>query len=180
MAMLETETDKISIARIYNTYKTDMLKAALYITKNKEMSEDAVHDAFLSIIKHKNSLFLLPEKQLRSKVVLITKNKCIDMLRKNNHIIDDPIEDIEYMLKSNENPVENQVVLVDMYESIKKHISSLDESSKLILEMRYILSMTYKEISDEMGITIKQVDNKIMHAKKRVRKLVDREANSND
>jgi RNA polymerase sigma-70 factor (ECF subfamily) len=172
LAMLDNEADRSNMAMIYDEYKIDMLKYALYITRNKELAEDAVHDAFLSIIKHKDRLFRFSKNELRNQVIIITKNKCIDLLRKKSYYNDDPIEDIEHIVKTEDRLIENQIILAVEYETIRKYVESLDESSRLVLEMKYILGMTYKEISEEMGITAKHVDTKIMRAKAKVRKLV--------
>ena len=162
------------------TKPIDMLRFALSITGNKEMAEDAVHDAFISIIKHKNKLFALSSKEIRARAILITKCRCIDLLRKSNRYADDPIEDMMYSIEDDAIPVEENVILIDEYESIKKHVATLDESSRLVLEMKYILGMSYKEIGDEMGITAKHVDTKIMRAKAKVRKLVAMGGESGD
>jgi RNA polymerase sigma-70 factor (ECF subfamily) len=171
--MLDTEEERTNLEGIYEEYKVDMLKYALYITKNREMAEDAVHNAFLSIIKHKNRLFLLSRKELRTQVVIFTKNKCIDLMRKQGYYSDEPIEDMENMIETDINPVEKRVVLIDEYRTVRKHIASLDEPSKLVLEMKYILGMTLKEIGEEMGLTAKHIDTKIMRAKAKVRKLME-------
>jgi len=172
MTMLDDEKDKIILAEIYENYKTDMLRFALSITGNKEMAEDAVHDAFLSIIKHKDKIFALSSKEKRAMVIVITKCRCIDLLRKKKHIADESIEDMEYSLETNDIPVEKQVIIIDEYNTIKKHIASLDESSRIVLEMKYVLGMSYKEIGEELGMTAKHIDTKIMRAKDKVRKLL--------
>ena len=172
LTMLDNEDDRHSLTKIYEEHKTSMLMCALRITKNHEMAEDAVHNAFISIIKHKEKLFKLSKKELRTQVVIITKNKCIDLLRKNNFFVNEPIEDMEYRLETNDVPVEDQVITIDEYEAIRRHIASLDEVSRLVLEMKYISGMTYKEISEETGLTVKHVDTKLMRAKAKVRKLV--------
>ena len=170
--MLDNERDRITLAEIYENYKNDMLRFALSITGNKEMAEDAVHDAFLSIIRYKNKIFALSNHEKRAMVIVITKCRSIDLLRKKKRITDESIEDMEYSLETNDIPVEKQVILNDEYNTIKKLIASLDEASRVVLEMKYVLGMSYKEIGDELGITAKHVDTKIMRAKEKVRKLV--------
>ena len=172
LAMLESEEEQSSLAEIYEKHKTEMLVCALRITRNKEMAEDAVHNAFLSIIKHKDKLLRLSGKTLRTQIIVITKNKCIDLLRKHNYYANDSIDDMENILVTNDVPIENQIIIIDEYEALRKHITSLDEVSRLVLEMKYILEMTYKEISEETGMTVKHVDTKIMRAKAKVRKLI--------
>jgi len=173
LALLENEDEQSSLAEIYEKHKTEMLMCALRITRNKEMAEDAVHNAFLSIIAHKEKLFQLSGKDLRAKTIIITKNKCIDLLRKHNYYADVSLDDMENITKSDVTSIEDQIVFLDEYEALRKHIASLDEVSRLVLEMKYIFGMTYKEIGEETGMTVKHVDTKIMRAKAKVRKLIE-------
>ena len=172
ISALESEAEKVKMAEIYEKYKFIMLRYALSITNSQENAEDAVHDAFLSVIKHKEKMFSLPEKQLRAVIVIITKNKSIDILRKQNRVDSDIGEDFFYSTESNEMPVEGKVILRDEYEHLRKLISQLDESSRLVLEMKYVIGMSYKEIAEELGIIAKHVDTKIMRAKEKVRNLI--------
>jgi len=158
--------------RIYEVHKPTMLRYALKITNNKEIAEDAVHDAFLSLIKHKDKLFPLSHDVLRTSVIIITKNKCIDLLRKNSFFADKQTYDMEDDPIADDTFVEDIVILCDEYASVRKHVASLDEASRLVLEMKYIIGMTYKEIGEELGITAKHVDTKIMRAKSKVRMLM--------
>ena len=171
-SILENEREQINLADLYNENKNILFNFALSMTKDIEMSEDAIHDTFLSVIKHKEKIFKLSKKEQRSYLIIMTKNKCIDLIRKNNYKSTKPIELFEYNLKSEEIPIDNQLILIEEYNNIKKYIESLDEMSKLILEMKYILGMTYREIGNELNITAKHVDTKIMRAKEKVRKLI--------
>jgi len=171
LANLETEAERIKMSEIYEKYKPMMLRYALQLTKSKETAEDAVHDAFMAIIKHKEKYISKPCRDLRVSIVIITKNKCIDLMRKSNAVVYDNHDDMDDVI-SDEAAIEEQIILIEEYETIKKHIASLDEQSRLVLEMRYILDMSYAEIGAELGLTAKHVDTKIMRAKEKVRKLI--------
>lgn len=175
LAALDSDEEKIKMTDIYEQYKTVMLRYAKAILQNTELAEDAVHNAFLAIIKHKDKFFTLSHKELRTQVVIITKNKCIDLLRKNSAFTTDSIEDMDDVLVANDDPIEEHLIQSEKYESIKKHVASLDETSRLVLEMKYILGMTYREIGEELNITAKHVDTRIMRAKEKVRKLIMKE-----
>ena len=172
LAALDTEAERTKMSEIYETHKHIMLRYALKMTNSREMAEDAVHNVFLSLIKHKGKYFPLGSKELRTKLIIMTKNKCIDILRQHNAFVDDQIDDMDDVLESNEIPVEEQVILNTEYESIKKYVAALNENSRLVLEMKYLLEMTYKEIGEELGMTPKHVDTRIMRAKEKVRKLI--------
>ena len=172
LAALDTDLEQVKMTEIYHEHRHVMLRYARKIVKNDAMAEDAVHNVMLAIMKHKEKYFPLESKNLRNKLIVMTKNKCIDLLRQQTAFTDEPIDEIEYLLVSKELPIEDQIIQNDQYETLRKHISSLDDASKSVLEMKYLLGMTYKEIGDELDITPKHVETKIMRAKEKVRKLM--------
>ena len=172
LAVLDTDEERIKMSEIYETYQPLMLRYALKITQSQQLAEDAVHDAFLAIIKHKEKYFSKCCTDLRNSIVIIVKRKCIDLLRKTNPMVDEPIDDMEHLLKSEDTPIEEHIVLTEEYEMLRKHVSKLDETSQIILEMRYILGMSHKEISEELNMTLSHVNTKIVRAKAKVRKLI--------
>jgi len=173
--MLDSETDRENMAQIYEAHRAELLIRATKITINKEMAEDAVHNAFLSIIKHKDKLFRLSKRELRAQLIIIVKNKCIDLLRQRDYFSDESIDDMKHTVESDDLPVEDKIISAESYEAIREHMAKLDEQNLLVLEMKYIRGLTYKEIGEEMGITAKHVDTKIMRAKNKVRKLLEKE-----
>ena len=172
LSALETEEERVKMTDIYENHKYAMLRYALKITKNKQIAEDAVHNAFLSIIKHKDKYFSLSSMDMRVLLVIITKNKCIDLIKKVDVFADDPIDEMENVLPSRDKPIEEQLILNEEYESLKKHVAALDEKSRLVLEMKYLLEMSYKEIGEQLGITPKHVDTRIQRAKEKVRRII--------
>ena len=54
-----------------------------------------------------------------------------------------------------------------------KCIAELDETSRLVLLMKYVQGLSYKEIGKALGMTAKHVDTRIMRAKQKVRKLIE-------
>jgi len=53
---------------------------AFLFTKNHAMAEDAVHNAFLSVIENKEKIFPLPCGKRKSLIVIITKHKAYKKL----------------------------------------------------------------------------------------------------
>ena len=59
-------------------------------------------------------------------------------------------------------------------------MNTIDEISKQVLVMKYLLNMSYKEIGEELGMTPKHVDTRIMRAKAKVRKLMEEDVKYNE
>ncbi len=176
ITMLETEQERKKMAEIYEEHKYALLMYALKVTGyNQAMAEDAVHNAFISIIKDKEKYFYLDSRDFRFSAVIIVRNKCIDLLRKEKPYADIPIDELEIFLESKEKPIEEQVIISTEYAAIRKHMANIDEISRQVLIMKYVLGMSYKEIGEKLNMTPKQVDVRLSKAKEKVRKLVEKE-----
>jgi len=168
--MLETEYERNNLKQIYEKYKPLMLMCAIKILKDNERAEDAVHEAFLSIIKHKEKYLQNSCPDLGVPIVIITRNKCYDMLKKAGNNVES-IDDHEHYLKSDVISLDNKVIQKEAYEELRRHISRVDEDSINILEMRYVLGMSHKEIANITGLNLESINKKITRAKAKVRKL---------
>ena len=168
ISMLETEEEQQKMAYVYEKYKALMLRCAMSIMKNKELAEDAVHEAFLAIIKRKEKYLHNSCPNLGVPIVIITRNKCFNILKKAGNNVGN-IDDHEHYLEDGAIPMDNIVIRKEEYDELRRHISRLDESSRNILEMRYVLGMTHKEIADLTELSLENINKKITRAKAKVR-----------
>ena len=180
ISMLDKEQERQKMTDLYEEHKYALLNYAMTILRNQDMAEDAVHNAFISIIEKKEKYLNLDCMDFRRSVVIIVRNKCIDILRRQKPYDIKSVEELEIFLESDEVPVDEQVVFKSEYELIRKYMNSIDEISKQVLLMKYILNMSYKEIGMELGMTPKHVDTRIMRAKEKVRKLIEKDVKYNE
>ncbi|NLM59808.1 MAG: RNA polymerase sigma factor [Clostridium sp.] len=181
ISMLETGHERNKMTELYEEHRYALLMYALKVTNNNQaMAEDAVHNAFLSIIKEKEKYLYLDSRDFRALSVIIVRNKCIDLLRKEKPYADITMDELEIYLESKEKPVDEQATISLEYDTIRKHLSNIDEISRQVLIMKYVLGMSYKEIGDKLNMTTKHVDTRILRAKEKVRKLTEREVYGNN
>lgn len=174
LSMLDNEQERKKMTDLYKEHKYVLLRYAMKITCNQSMAEDAVHNAFISIIEKKEKYLKLDCMDFRRSAVIIVRNKCIDILRKQKPFANKSIEELEIFLESDEVPVDEQILFLSEYELIRKYMNSIDEISRQVLIMKYVQSMSYKEIGEELGMTPKHVDTRVMRAKEKVRKLMEK------
>lgn len=180
ISMLETEQEKKRMSDIYEEHKHALLRCALKVAgHNQTMAEDAVHNAFVSIIKEKEKYLYMDSKNFRFVAVTIVRNKCIDLLRKEKRYADTPIEELEIYLETEEKSVEEQTLIASEYEIIRRHLASIDEISRQVLIMKYALGMSYKEIGETLDIPYDNIGIRIFRAKEKVKKLAERDMNNN-
>lgn len=81
LSMIETPADRDKFEQIYLKYRKLMFHVANKILKNPHDSEDAVQQAFVSIIKNLEMFSEIECHKTRSSIVLITERKAIDIIR---------------------------------------------------------------------------------------------------
>jgi len=78
---LETPDEKAKFEALYRTYCGLMVAVAMKLLGNRADAEDAVHQAFLSILKNMDKISQVDCLKTKSYVVIITEHKALDLLR---------------------------------------------------------------------------------------------------
>ncbi|HBC96921.1 MAG TPA: RNA polymerase subunit sigma-24, partial [Clostridium sp.] len=56
LSMLDTEQERQKMTDLYEEHKYALLNYVMTIIRNQDMAEDAVHNAFISIIEKKKNI----------------------------------------------------------------------------------------------------------------------------
>lgn len=84
LARLDGPAEKSTFRDFYMDYRQLMYRTALNILKDPHLAEDAVQEAFLSILPHMVRLRGMGEGQKEGFAVVVARNKAVDLLRKKN------------------------------------------------------------------------------------------------
>lgn len=74
--------DQNKLEQIYHRYRDLMYYVAYRILHNEHDAEDAVHEAFLTIMKNLQQISSVRSRKTKGYVVTITENKAIDLYRR--------------------------------------------------------------------------------------------------
>lgn len=160
------------IIEMYVKYKFDFLYVAMKYLHNKTKAEDAVHDAFVEVCKNVENYQNLSCIDFRRKIVVIVRNKCVDMIRKDKKISSTEFDKVGAVLESDDIPVDEYVARIDEISRVSEYVNAIDETSQKSLRLKYVEGKTYKEIAEEMGTNIKTVEVRIARAKQKVRNMM--------
>jgi len=174
LSMLDSDEDKKTFSAIYEKLRLPCFHIALKITQNRELAEDAVHNAFLAVIRHKDKIFNLPCGKQRSLIVIITKNKSIDLMRMEKTRTHIPVDDMEDIIADGRFDVGKIYEDQKSYEALMDSISSLPEMYKTVFELRYVHELGNQEIAELLGITPKAVSMRISRAKTMLQEIINR------
>lgn len=129
-------------------------------------SEDITIETFTKVF---NKLKLYnPDFDFSTWIISIAHNTMIDHLRKSTHINisldDEEFTYHHYLLEENPSPEESLILKQDN-DKLLATISTLPVHYQKVIELRYLEDKTYKEISEELGLTLANVKVRILRAK---------------
>lgn len=148
IATVDSPTDKELIIQLYNTYKQFMYNISMSILGKREDAEDAVQDSFVRIIDNLDKINNPYSRKTKSYITVITKNVCLDMIRRNHN--DEELEDKDIPFKDSYTDLENSNAT---YEQIIKNLRQLPPIAFLFFVQR----LSPKEIGEMLNINTNTV-----------------------
>lgn len=147
-----------------------MYATAYGVLHNVHSAEDAVHEAFLKIIKNIHKLTFENEKKTAALVSIIVKNIAIDMHKrdKQSEKADDFDESIEDESAYAEYKKVEETAAFDV-------INKLPVELRQTIIMRYVLDIDAETVADSMGISTATVYARIRKVRKIMRSALEKD-----
>ncbi|MBC8586852.1 RNA polymerase sigma factor [Paratissierella segnis] len=148
-------------------YRKEAVNFAANILKDYHIAEDIVQDSFAFIYVYRERI--REYSTLKSYLFSIIHNRAIDYIRKNNRNITIDLDAI-----STFSP-EEQILDKERRKSFIKSFNSLNEKYKVVLYLYGFQELSYKEISEVVGISLAQVKINIFRGRKKLKTLYNEE-----
>jgi RNA polymerase sigma factor (sigma-70 family) len=150
---------------IHNIHRR-LFGIAFRILRNREEAEDVVQEVFLKMWMMKDKLDLY--KDPAGLAVTITKNNCIDRIRKLKHIDNEEYASGLQVADSEPTPFQ-QLEKNETTAIISKIIGKLPQSYREIIQMREIDGLSYEEIAMKNNMNINTLRVSISRARQMIR-----------
>ena len=178
LAMVDTPEDKLLVENLYTACERMMYRTAFRVLRQKYDAEDAVHEAFLSIIKGDalKKLKSMTDIERKSYITVIVRNsayKVYNKRKKNN-------ENSIHNDSDNSNSTEEAVLSSLSVEEIQETMNMLTESDYDILCLYLINEQTYEEIAAALDIKPDTARQRVHRAKKRLMDKLQERGINND
>jgi RNA polymerase sigma-70 factor (ECF subfamily) len=160
----QVSKDRKCVGVLFERYAPLVFGVCLKYLKNKEDSEDALHNIFEKIFH------LLTENNIEkfdAWLYSVTKNYCLMQLRKKQKIqaysFDDGIVSGEEQEEEN---TENKY-----FSLLRKHLKKLKKEQALCLELFYFEKKSYKDIAILTSLDVKDIKSHIQNGKRMLKNL---------
>ncbi|APD07681.1 hypothetical protein UJ101_02180 [Flavobacteriaceae bacterium UJ101] len=147
---------------------------------NKELAEDIFQDTFIKVI-HNLKLKKYNEKgKFLPWVMRIAHNLVIDYFRKNNRFrkvefknSEDDDFDIFKILGNNEDSIETTIIKDQILNDLNQVLIYLPEDQREVIRLRFYMGLSFKEISEDTGVSINTALGRMRYALINLRKIID-------
>lgn len=139
---------------------------AFRILANQEEAEDAVQEVFIKLWHMGDKLD--EYNSIEAMATTMTRNFCIDQLRKHKHIFQDNSYingNLQMTAPSPEEQMENR----ESDDIIRKSIEHLPEIYKVIVQLRDIEGFSFEEIAEKTGQNINTIRVTLSRARAQIR-----------
>ncbi|MCK0130854.1 RNA polymerase sigma-70 factor [Flavobacteriaceae bacterium F08102] len=138
---------------------------------DKESSEDIVQEIFIYIWE--NASLLKINTSLNGYIHAMVRNRCLNFLKSiklsdSFELLDFNINIITEHVFDSTTEEEKKIV----YRQILKIVDGLPEKMQQIVKLKFLHNYKYKEIAEELGISINTVKTQLRRAKSRITELV--------
>lgn len=165
LQILETPEEKLRFEQMYQKYRGMMYGVAYKVVRNDQDAEDAVHNAFMKIIKRFPKFQNALSRELVPQIAVIAKNEAISLLRKKRD--EAPLEDWDSFSEAAEG-VADYHALVDSF-------TRLPQTYRAAVEMKLLLGYSDGEIASKLQISKTAVSTRISRGRQLLRSIVEQE-----
>ena len=161
------KTDEEYFSELYRQYRHRMYRLALGLTSSPELAEETVQEAGVKIMQRLDRLRGFPPDELDKWLYVLVKNIALNLLRREKkYILTDEMPD---------EPIYDNVESQSSYNTLKSLIRSMPEGTRELLEMKYILEYSNKEMAEFLGIGDDALKNRIYRAKRKLIEVLKKE-----
>jgi len=158
--------DAVAFSALFNRYWQKLYYAAYNYTHDRELSEEIVHDVFLSVWTRRKELeieifenFLV--KAVRYQIYNRSRATKLSVVYTDTNVFEERITE--------NNKGEEHITEQELKDELYKHLSLLPQRCQTIFKMSKLERLTNQEIAEALGISKRSVENQLALALKHLK-----------
>ena len=162
---------------LIDRHKNKIFTYILVSVKNRELAEDIFQDTIVKVIHSLKAGRYSENGKFSSWVMRIGHNLIIDHYRKEKHLSMVSNDNYDFDLFNNPKfssvSVEDRIVYDQILKDVSKLVSMLPESQKKVVELRHYKGLSFKDIAEELGVSINTALGRMRYAIINLRKIAE-------
>lgn len=160
-----TAFSKEDFEQLFKAHFTHLCNFAHQYVPDQDSARDITQKVFINLWEKREQMD--PEKSIRSYLFTSVRNRCLNYIRDQkkyrSNVLDVEINDIEFAFE------EDHMAVEELKAKIESILSTLPDKCREVFEMSRYKSMKYKEIAEEMEVSVKTVEAHMSKALKSLR-----------
>lgn len=161
ISAIENDSEREFITQIYLTYYKKMKSKAYFIIRNESEAEEIVQEAFVKLIEHVQDLMRMDSIKVPVYVMVTVKNISInhwnDAKKENERKVLIADDELERWIADEKALPEDVYIHAEELEKLAETLPLLPEKDRMVLESKYILELSDRDIAKELNIQAKSV-----------------------
>lgn len=166
--------DKEAFNEIIRKYRRTLILFIMRLVKNKEVAEDIAQDAFVYILMNKEEYNT--KYSFKTYLYTIAKCRAINYLKRERKVVS---YDEAYMREKEETYIDEDLIKEENKKEIYEAIGKLKKSYQIVIYLKDIEGLKYKEISRILNKTVPQLKMMTHRARKSLEKTMRKEVKKN-
>ncbi|PTQ90461.1 sigma-70 family RNA polymerase sigma factor [Agitococcus lubricus] len=142
--------DQRAFERLYQLSSPKLYGVALVVLKRKDLAEEALQDAFVSVW-HSAHSFSMEKGSAQTWLTTIVRNRCLDKLRRQPQgIVDLQPEEWENMISDKAEPLDEVMADADA-KRLNKCLEHLDENQRKSVALAYFQGLSHSQLATQLS-----------------------------
>lgn len=169
------EGKQYAFTQLYNKYKQVIYSTIHKIVNNRDAADDLLSVTFIKAFSKISSYVNNISFEMWLKTIAI--NSSIDYIRRTkkenaNYWLDDSTSTVQLRSSADYSPEDNYI-FNETDERLSDAFSRLRYKYRHILELRTVQNLSYKQISEELGLSESQVKSRLNKAREKLKQLLN-------
>ena len=169
--------EELALSVLINRHQARLYGFIFSKIQDRDATEDVFQDTFIKVIRTLKRGNYNEQGKFLPWVMRIAHNLVIDYFRKNNRMpkFKNKGDFDIFSVLSDESPnAENKIVENQIADHVRILLEELPEDQKTVIKMRIYQDMSFKEISENTGVSINTALGRMRYGLINIRKMIDK------
>jgi RNA polymerase sigma-70 factor, ECF subfamily len=160
---------------IFEQFQAVVLRFINMIVKNQWVADDLTQETFIKAYKSIDSLEDI--SKIKSWLIRIAYNLCLDYLKTASKNRFDRLDSIEEVFSTNILPIGKQLERSEMSQCVQEKMLLLPQSYRTILCLSDITGLTHNEIAEVLDVKVGNVKVRLHRARMKMKEILNEHCN---